>query len=354
MVNWPTPTTIQNLEAFLGLTGYFRPLIKNYSLLEKLLKDLANTLEVPKGAGKKAYQNAARSHKLRDQWTAEHDKTFAILKLALTSAPVVKLPKYDGSPFIVTTDGCKDGFAGVLSQRFEWTDKSGNIHTRVHPISFASKRTSNSEFRYLPYILEFVALKSSLDKFADVIAGYPVELETDCQAFCDTIVNNKLNSTHARWLDSIMVHNIVDCRHRPGRLNQAADGMSRQYTDTPECKGDGHEWTVSSDWAANSGLKYDIWSVQLDSKQEALHTRFQKEPVFLEVIDAFYNLDHGKRVRDKRRARHRALGYQIDGRRLWRIGDGKSTRARARLECVMQEEAIQLARVQHNKGGHFG
>lgn len=59
VVNWPTPTTIQNLEAFLGLTGYFRPLIKNYSLLEKPLKDLANTLEVPKGAGKKAYQNAA-------------------------------------------------------------------------------------------------------------------------------------------------------------------------------------------------------------------------------------------------------------------------------------------------------
>ena len=59
VVNWPTPTMIQNLEAFLGLTGYFRPLIKNYSLLEKPLKDLANTLEVPKGAGKKAYQNAA-------------------------------------------------------------------------------------------------------------------------------------------------------------------------------------------------------------------------------------------------------------------------------------------------------
>jgi hypothetical protein len=48
VINWTRPTTIQNLEAFLGLTGYFRPLIKNYSLLEKPLKDLANTLQVPK------------------------------------------------------------------------------------------------------------------------------------------------------------------------------------------------------------------------------------------------------------------------------------------------------------------
>ena len=219
VVNWPTPTTIQNLEAFLGLMGYFQLLIKNYSLLKKPLKDLANMLEVPKGASKRVYQNATQSHKLRDQWTAKHDKAFTILKLALMSVPVVKPPKYDGSLFIVTTDGCKDGFAGVLSQHFEWTDKSGNIHTRVHPVSFTSKQTSSLESQYLLYILEFAALKSSLDKFADVIMGYPVKLETDCQALHDTIVNNKLNSMHACWLDSIIAHNIVDCHHRPGWLN---------------------------------------------------------------------------------------------------------------------------------------
>ena len=52
VVNWSTPATIQNLGSFLGLTGYFRPLIKNYSLLEKPLKDLYNTLEIPKSGGK--------------------------------------------------------------------------------------------------------------------------------------------------------------------------------------------------------------------------------------------------------------------------------------------------------------
>jgi hypothetical protein len=52
------PTTIQNLAAFLRLTGYFWPLIKKYYLLEKPLKDLANML-VPTGGGKQAYWNAA-------------------------------------------------------------------------------------------------------------------------------------------------------------------------------------------------------------------------------------------------------------------------------------------------------
>ena len=64
VINWSTLATIQNLGLFLGLTRYFRPLIKNYSLLEKLLKDLYNTLKIPKSRGKQAYQNAACVHLL--------------------------------------------------------------------------------------------------------------------------------------------------------------------------------------------------------------------------------------------------------------------------------------------------
>ena len=210
VVNWTTPATIQNLGLFLGLTGYSRPLIKNYSLLEKPLKDLLNTLNVPKSGGKRTYQSAARSHLLKDQWMAEHAKAFVVLKAAFTNSPVLKGPKYDSSSFTITTDGCKDGFAGVLTQCFQWTSSRGTIHTQTHPITFASKRTSDSESRYKPYLLEFATLKFSLDKFSDTIAGYPVEIEMDCQALRDTISNNKLNATHTRWLDGIMGHNIID------------------------------------------------------------------------------------------------------------------------------------------------
>ena len=354
VVNWQRPTTIQNLEAFLSLTGYFQPLIKNYCLLKKPLKDLANTLVVPAGGGKQAYRNAARAHHLQEQWTSAHDKAFVILKIALTSAPVVKGPKYDGSSFIVTTDGCKDGFAGILSQCFEWEDKRGATHTRIHPIAFASKQMSDSESRYQPYLLEFAALKFSLDKFSNDIGGYPIEIETDCKALRDTIVNNKLNATHARWLDGIMGHHIVDCRYQPGRENQAPDCISCQFTDTPQVQGDGHDWLVDPSWEANMQLAYDIWTIQLDNEQAGLRERFANEPIFLDVIDAMHNIDHGKHVRDKQRACHRMPGYQIENGCLYRIGDGKSTCARPRLECVTQEEAVELAWIEHEKGGHFG
>ena len=146
---------------------------------------------------------------------AEHAKAFVVLKTALMSSPVLKGPKYNGSSFTITTDGCKDGFAGVLTQRFQWTSLHSNTHTQTHPIAFASKCTSDSESCYKPYLLEFTALKYSLDKFSDTIAGYPVEVKTDCLALWDTILNNKLNATHARWLDGIMGHNI---RNHPNAL----------------------------------------------------------------------------------------------------------------------------------------
>jgi RNase H-like domain found in reverse transcriptase len=57
-----------------------------------------------------------KGHSLIGLWKEEHEKAFLGLKIALTKEPVLKGPRFDGTPFIVTTDGCKYGFAGMLSQ----------------------------------------------------------------------------------------------------------------------------------------------------------------------------------------------------------------------------------------------
>jgi hypothetical protein len=43
----------------------------------------------------------------------------------------------------------------------------------------------------------------------------------------------------------------------------------------------------------------------------------------------------------------------IDEGKLWFVGGGTQTRAVARRECVTKEEAVELARIEHKKGGHF-
>ena len=139
IANWKKPEDLQKLGSFLGLTGYFRPLIKGYASIAQPLTDLARNLEVPKSKGKAAYRRATKEFPLDGLWKKEHELAFLRLKVALISEPVLKGPKYDGTPFIVTTDGCKYGFAGMLTQRFTTVLPNGTERTSVHPIGFASK-----------------------------------------------------------------------------------------------------------------------------------------------------------------------------------------------------------------------
>ena len=213
---------------------------------------------------------------LEGLWNKDHDRAFLGLKIALTCEPVLKGPKYDGTPFIVTTDGCKNGFAGMLTQRFTTVLPNGTERTSIHPIAFASKCTSVTEEKYKPFILEFAALKHSLNKFSDIIWGYPIELETDCQALRDHLLSSTLNSTHARWRDAVLAYNIVDVRHKPGRLNVVADSLSRKYTNLPNQ----HMWPYKrASWRKRSSSKSSIrcWNWTMEAASKCVNRRNTKQ-----------------------------------------------------------------------------
>jgi hypothetical protein len=112
---------------------------------------------------------------------------------------------------------------------------------KLHPIAFASKHTLASEAKYKPFLLEFTALKFTLDKFSDIIWGFPIEIETDCQALHDTLLSKKLSAIHACWRDSILAHQIINIRHIPGKINVVADGISHQWEGQDPSKGDSSE-----------------------------------------------------------------------------------------------------------------
>lgn len=355
IVNWKTPENATALAGFLGLTGWFRDLIKGYAKKEQPLRDLLREVELPEKYTKTIYRRIMANYKLKDKWTDTHTKAFLDLKAEMTAEPVLRGPKWDGTPFIITTDGSQDAFGAVLTQRFEYTLPSGKVIQRRHPIGFASKRTSKAEEKYKPFLLEFAALKFGLDRFADTTWGFPIEVETDCQALRDHLLNDKLSATHARWRDGILAHQITDIRHVPGKVNVVADGLSRANEGTDNEEGDGSEWTVSEDWETNMGLTHDVFHTADASAPEValLRDRFKDEPIFAEVIDAMLELDQGVSLRQKKRARHRASEYMIEEGKLWRVAGGHSTRARSKVECVTREEATQLARLEHETNGHW-
>ena len=190
------------------------------------------------------------NHKLNNRWTNEHLKAFLDLKAAMTSEPVLCGPKWDGTPFIITTDSCQDAFGAVLTQNFDHILPSRKVVKCLHPISFTSKRTSKTEEKYKPFLLEFTVLKFGMDKFADTTWGCPIKIETNCQALWDHLMNDKLSATHTQWQDGILARQIIDVHHVPGRLNIVADGLSQANEGTAHEEGDSSKWTVSEDWEA--------------------------------------------------------------------------------------------------------
>ncbi|QRV96443.1 Retrovirus-related Pol polyprotein from transposon opus [Ceratobasidium sp. AG-Ba] len=210
ILEWPEPRTVLEVMSFLGLVGSYRTKIKDYARTARPLSDLTPDIKVEtptRGRGLKlAYRRALNDAKVVH--TDETRRAFVELKLALTSEPVVRTPIYDGRPFIVSTDGSKYGFGGVLEQEWLELDHHGQETKVRYPIAYASKRTSRSEEHYIPFLLEFAALKYALDEFDDMIFGQPIKLETDCKALADLLGNQKLNSTHERWRESIIGRDI--------------------------------------------------------------------------------------------------------------------------------------------------
>ena len=170
---------------------------------------------------------------------------------------------------------------------------------RWHPISFCSKCTSKSEAKYEPFLLEFAALKYSLDEFALYIYGSPIEIETDCQAPQDCLVQEKMSVHHSRWKESILTHNIA-IQHRPGVENPVADGLSRMWEGHPRSDTDGSRYTVLADWEASKGIVNDILSISgSPSPKHPLEWQFMNNVFFQPIVRHLIGLSAGDTPAEK-------------------------------------------------------
>ncbi|XP_011698713.1 PREDICTED: uncharacterized protein LOC105456415 [Wasmannia auropunctata] len=115
VMSFPEPTTIQQLQSFLGLTGYFQKFILNYSIIARPLTNLLR-------AGVKFF-------------FGETEKAaFAQLKSKLSEKPVLGLYKI-GAETELHTDASKYGYGAILFQR-------NSDDQLFHPIYYASGKTT--------------------------------------------------------------------------------------------------------------------------------------------------------------------------------------------------------------------
>src|SRR5882762_9333023 len=98
-------------------------------------------------------------------------------------------------------------------------------------------------------------------------------------------------------MESILSHNIVDIRHRPGIQNPVADGLSRMWRNRKRSQTDGSTWSVLLDWEASKGIRNDIMSV-LDShpSKHPLETTFKGDVFFTPIIHHLLGKSTGKSI----------------------------------------------------------
>jgi RNase H-like domain found in reverse transcriptase len=222
---------------------------------------------------------------------------------------------------------------------------------KSHPIAFASKRTSIAEAQYKLFMLEFAALKFALDKFNDIIWGFPGEIKTDCQALQNVLMSDTLNTTHARWCDGVLAHHIIDVCHIPGRVNLVGDGISWMDKGQPHRENDGSSRSVTPDQEHAQGIYHDLFMVAavISTVHSLLSEHFINEAVFLQVLHALLGITGASTEAERRRAKHHSDCYFVEDGKLWRLGGATPTRAVTHWECVTKLEATQLAREEHAK-----
>lgn len=95
MLEWPRPRSLKALRGFLGLTRYYRRLIKDYGSITSNL-----TVLLKKNCFK---------------WGKEAEDTFPSLKRDVTQPPVLALP-YISKPFCVECNVLGKGVGAILMQ----------------------------------------------------------------------------------------------------------------------------------------------------------------------------------------------------------------------------------------------
>ena len=196
--SWPSPKNIKEVRAFLGTSSYYRKYQKNFASIAKPLHRLTEK-------------------NVKFDWTETCEDAFQQLKTLLSTAPVLAYPDMT-KPFILDTDASGFGVGAVLSQ------KSGE---KEDVIAYFSKSLSKAERQYCVTRRELLAVVSAVKHFHHYLYGSEFLVRTDHGALNWLLRFKNPEGQMARWLEVLSTYNF-EVQHRPGRLHNNADGLSRR------------------------------------------------------------------------------------------------------------------------------
>ncbi len=206
--NWPRPTTVKELQRFLGFANFYRRFIAHYSQVAAPLTSLLKR----------------KTHSI--SWAPEAEQAFHQLRSAFCTAPALIHPD-PNLRFVVEVDAATLGVGAALSQ---WKGETPVLH----PCAYFSRKLSPAEQNYDVGNRELLAIKLAQEEWRHWLEGaqYPFEVITDHKNLQYLRDAKRLNPRQARWALFFTRFNFI-ISYRPGNKNIKADALSRLHQPDP-------------------------------------------------------------------------------------------------------------------------
>ncbi|GKB30089.1 putative reverse transcriptase domain-containing protein, partial [Tanacetum coccineum] len=192
--NWKAPRTLSEVRSFLGLVGYFRRFIENFSKIAKYLTILTQKCKT-------------------FDWGEEQELAFQTLKDKLCNVPVLALPN-EPKNFVVYCDASGLGLGCVLMQR-----------SKV--MAYASRQLKIHEKNYTTYDLELGAVVFALKIWRNYLYETKSVIYTDNKSLQHIFSQTELNIRQRRWIELFSDYDY-EIRYHPGKTYMVVDALSRK------------------------------------------------------------------------------------------------------------------------------
>ena len=193
------PTNVSELRQFLGMANQLGKFTPNLTEITQPLYELLSK--------SKSWT-----------WGPPQIAAFKLVKEELSRPTTLVL--YDPSaPTNISADASVYGLGTVILQKFvSWK-----------PVAFASRSMSETEHRYAQIEKEVLATTWACEKFADIIVGKHIKIETDHKPLVPLLGTKHLDCLPPRILRFRLRLNrfSYDIKHVPGKELYTADTLSR-------------------------------------------------------------------------------------------------------------------------------
>lgn len=260
---FPTPKTPKDVKSFLGLTGYYRRFIENFSHITKPLTSLLKK-------------------DIAFHWSHEQTQAFNTLKQKLISAPLLQYPDFS-QPFIVTTDASNYAVGAALSQGEIGKDK---------PIAFASRTLNKAEGNYSTTEKELLAILFAVNTFRPYIYGYKFKIVTDHRPLTWLFNAKDPGGRLVRWRLKLEEYDY-EIVFKPGRINCNVDALSRYPVNAISTSGVNlNKTTYEQYYKMQFTKKNPTCDTQIEEHNQSLHLTKQKIIVCPVSLDFDYSMPH--------------------------------------------------------------